>query len=71
MPIEGWRSLLGIDWAGYVELHNQPFFGMIEVHTATKPPTPVRTSLSSVYEMQKSAAYWLVPDFTALSGRQQ
>jgi hypothetical protein len=78
MPIEGWRSLLETNWGdcANVKLHNLPF-GFIETHEAKTstplllPITPVSISVkvsrtvTSIYELQKSAAHWGWHDFKA------
>ena len=66
MP-EGWRSLLETQWGNYVELHNFPI-GFIEVHENVAQPRVI-ISFSSLYELQKSAAYWSPSDFMGRSSR--
>lgn len=69
MPIEGWRSLLeSTTWGGCaITLHNLPF-GYIE-NVVIKPALNVTVTIShhrsSLYELQKSAASWDLPDFKA------
>jgi len=69
MPIEGWRSLLeSTTWGGCaVTLHNLPFGYTENVVAAIKPASTVTVShsRSSLYELQKSAASWDLPDFKA------
>ena len=66
MPNEGWRSLLeSTTWGGCaITLHNLPF-GHTEIVAAAKPASTVAVSYSrsSLYELQKSAASWDLPDF--------
>jgi len=71
MPIEGWRSLLeSTTWGGCaITLHNLPF-GYTDIVVAKIKPASIATvshSRSSMYELQKSAASWDLPDFKALS----
>lgn len=62
MPIEGWRSLLtSTTWGDCaVTLHNLPFRFNKEI--VVRNNTKI-ISYSSIYELQKSAAFWDLPDF--------
>ena len=64
MPIEGWRSLLeSTTWGDCViTLHNLPF-PYAETTVIKKPVTNVVYTYLSLYELQKSAASWQLPDF--------
>lgn len=69
MPIEGWRSLIeSTTWGGCaVTLHNLPFGCIETVVVAIKPTSVISHSRSSLYELQKSAASWNLPDFKAIA----
>lgn len=69
--MDGWRSLLSKEWADYVILHNLPI-GISTIpdlildkqfsFSVRKVPKFNRT-VSSIYELSKSAANWDYSDF--------
>lgn len=70
MPIEGWRSLLESTTWGDCEitLHNLPF-SYNETIIVKKPVVEIIYCQASVYELQKSAVSWSLPDFKAIINR--
>jgi len=58
MPSDGWLSLVEKTWGDCVLLHN------LSLYMETEKIKPVKKyCVSSVYELQKSAKLWSLPDF--------